>query len=63
MLEKNKPENETDCLYLSLADAIRNMDELENVGYDKKSPQQCEIMKTTAILLNKNIYSDSFTQI
>jgi len=63
MLEKNKPENEIESLYLRLADMIRNFGEFEDVIYDKKSPQQCEIIKTAALLLNKNIYSDSFTQI
>ena len=63
MLENNKPENNNDVLYLRLADMIRNFDELENVDYDKSDSCQYEIMKTAAVLLNKNVYSDSFTQI
>lgn len=63
MLETNSPISEIDKLYKKLADMIRDFGMLEDIDYDKNSREQSEIMKTAKILLNKEIYSHSFTQI
>lgn len=63
MIDSNKPQNEVDKLYISLADMIRNFGELEDVDFDESSKEQTEIIKVAKILLDKEIYSHSFTQI
>ena len=63
MLETNNPENNVDELYLKLASMIENFEELEDVDYNKSSKEESLVIKTAGIILNKNIYSDSFTQI
>ncbi len=63
MLENNSPKSDVDKLYISLADIIRNFGEIEEIDYDKDSAEQAKIVKTAKILLNKEIYSHSFTQI
>lgn len=63
MLETNSPISEIDKLYKKLADMIRDFGMFEDIDYDKDSREQSEIMKTAKILLNKEIYSHSFTQI
>ena len=42
---------------------IRNFGELEDVDFDESSKEQTEIIKVAKILLDKEIYSHSFTQI
>lgn len=63
MLETNSPISEIDKLYKKLADMIRDFGMFGDIDYDKDSREQSEIMKTAKILLNKEIYSHSFTQI
>ena len=63
MLENNSPKSDVDKLYISLADIIRNFGEIDEIDYDKDSAEQTKIIKTAKILLNKEIYSHSFTQI
>lgn len=63
MLSDYKPENEIDNLYINIAKTINDFGEIEDVVYDKKSKEQSEIIKAAMILLNKEIYSHSFTQI
>ena len=63
MLENNSSKSDVDKLYISLADIIRNFGEIDEIDYDKDSAEQTKIIKTAKILLNKEIYSHSFTQI
>ena len=63
MLEKNEPTSETDNLYVNLSKMINEFGEIEDVEYDKTSKEQSEIIKAARVLLNKEIYSHSFTQI
>ena len=63
MLDLNSPENDIDRLYIKLADMVHDFGELEDVDFDRNCKKQSEIIKTAKILLNKKIYSHSFTQI
>ena len=63
MLKNNQPTSSVDKLYLDLANMIANFQELEEIEYDLNDTEQCNIIKTATILLNKKIYSDSFTQV
>jgi len=63
MLSANTPQNNLDKLYINLASMIENFAELEDVKFDETSKEQQIVMKTAAVLLNKKIYSNSFTQI
>lgn len=63
MLKSGSANNEIEKLYLDLADMIRDFSELEDVSYDKNDSKQVEIIKTARILLEKDIYTHSYTQI
>lgn len=63
VITNNNAQNEIEKVYIDLADMIRNFGEIEDVCFDENDPSQVEIIKTAKILLNKEIYSHSFTQI
>lgn len=63
MLENNSPESGVDELYIKLAELVKSFGELEEVKFDKNSIEEQNIIKTAAVLFNKKIYSDSFTQV
>lgn len=63
MLEKQSTHNGIDELYISLANMISDFSDLSDIIYDKSSAEQTKIIKTAGILLNNEIYSNSFTQI
>ena len=63
MLDANSPQNEVDNLYLDLAKMISDFGDLEDVKFDKNSIEQYNVIKTAEVLLDKKIYSNSFTQI
>lgn len=63
MLENNNPQFERDNIYLNLANMMRDFGEIDDVEFDKNSQEQTEIIKAARILLNREIYSHSFTQI
>lgn len=63
MLENNCPKSSVDELYINLSNMIRNFNDLEEIEFDKNSIEEQNIIKTAGILLNKKIYSDSFTQV
>ena len=63
VLESGNATNKIDELYISLADMIRDFSELEEISYDLHDPKQVEIIKTARVLLNKDIYTHSYTQI
>ena len=63
VLETQAPSNKTEELYINLSDMIRDFGELEDIEYDKSDVEQVKIIKTARVLLNKDIYTHSFTQI
>ena len=63
LLENNSPKNKTDELYINLAGMIRDFGDLEDINYDKEDESQVEIIKTTRILLDKDVYTHSYRQI
>ena len=63
MLEQENPSSKTDELYLKISKSIRNFENIEEISFDKNDIEQENIVKTTAILTGKKIYSDSFTQV
>lgn len=63
MLENNSPKSEIDNLYVSLSEMMRDFSNLDDIDYDRSSKEQTDVIKTVRILLNKEIYTHSFTQI
>jgi len=63
VLKTATPTNKTEKLYLDLSNMIKDFSEIEDVSYDKSDEEQVKIIKTARILLNKEIYTHSFTQI
>lgn len=63
MLEKNSPEKEEDALYIRLSEMVRDFSNIEDVQYNSSSEEEQKIIKCANVLLNKKIYSHSFTQI
>lgn len=63
MLSENIPQSDIDNLYINLAQMIREFGELDDVEFDKECEEQLRIIKTAGVLLNREIYSHSFTQI
>ncbi|HSG15317.1 MAG TPA: dihydropteroate synthase [Anaerolineae bacterium] len=49
-------------LYLSIHDAVANMEEPSGERVDTDDPEQVAVWKTVQILLNKVIYADSYLQ-
>lgn len=63
MLESQTPETSVDRLYFNLANMVQNFEDINEIKFDKTSIREQNIIKTAEILLNKKIYSDSFTQV
>ena len=63
MLETKKPQKNIDELYLNIASSIENFEETENIEYNESDKEQKIVMKAVNILSNKEVYSNSFTQI
>ena len=63
MIESNNPTSDTDNLYLNISKSVQNFEPIEEISFDKNDIEQENIIKTTAILTGKKIYSDSFTQV
>ena len=63
MLESEAPDMPEDELYLNLSNMVKTFEDLSCIKFDKNSIKEQNIFKTAEILLNKKIYSDSFTQI
>mgnify|MGYP002624558339 CR=1 FL=1 len=63
MLEQQKPECESDGLLIDLSRVVEDFVDIEEIKFDVNSTEQKKIIKTAKILLNKEIYSHSFTQI
>ncbi len=63
MLDNNSPVSKTDELYINLSEMIKNFKTPEEISFDKNSLDEQNIIKAAEVLLNKKIYSDSFTQV
>jgi hypothetical protein len=63
MLKNNSPSDVVDNLYIRLSNIVQNFGEIEDVEFDKNSVIEQNIYKAALVLSNKNIYSDSFTQV
>ena len=63
MIENKQPSSSVDKLYIKLAQMINSFQDLEEIEYDTNNVEECNIIKTATVLLNKKIYSDSFTQV
>ena len=63
MIECNNPQNDIDKLYINISNMVQCFGEVEDIHYDKSDTQQEKIFKTLKILLNKEVFSNSYTQL
>lgn len=63
MLETNIPVCESDKLLLDLTTVISDFTDLSDIKYNINDKKSSDIYKAAEVLLNKKIYSDSFTQV
>ncbi len=61
VIETEKIEKEKDKLYIKIYNMMKNYEEIDDIQYDKNNKEESDIIKTVKILLNKNIYSHSYT--
>ena len=63
MLEVGNAQSPADKLYLRISDAVRDFSDVEDVEFNSDSDEEQKIIKCAQVLLNKKIYSHSFTQV
>ena len=63
VLENNSPESDIDKLYVDISEMVKNFGDLEDITFDKTDIKSQNIIKTAEVLMNKKLYSDSFTQV
>ena len=63
MLDFSSPKTSADKLLLDLTSVTRDFVELDDIDYNKSDKNSVSIYKTAKIILNKEIYSHSFTQV
>ena len=63
MLENNTPTSKSDKLLLDLTSVTRDFMDIDDISYDKSDKESNDIYKAALILLNKEVYSHSFTQV
>ena len=63
MIESNNPQTEIEQLYIDIVNMMKNFGEIEDIKFDKTNDEAQNIIKAASVLLNKNIYTDNFTQI
>lgn len=63
MFENNNPQSETEQVYLDIVSMMKTFGEIEDIQFDKSNTEVQNIIKTARVLLNKSVYTDSFTQI
>jgi len=63
MIENNNPTSTSDKLLLDLTSVTRDFTDIDDVSYDKSDKESNDIYKAALILLNKDVYSHSFTQV
>lgn len=63
MLETASPKTKADKLLVDLGSVIGEFRDISDIEYDKSDKESADIYKTAYILMNKEIYSHSFTQV
>lgn len=63
MLECNNPKNDIDKLYINISNMIQCFGDINDVEYDANNSEQKNIIKTLKILLNREVFSNSYTQL
>ena len=63
MLESGSPKSESDKLLIDLGSVIGDFRDISEIEYDKNDKESVDIYKTAYVLMNKEIYSHSFTQV
>ncbi|MBR2526390.1 dihydropteroate synthase [bacterium] len=63
MLDSSNPKSEADKLLLDLTSVTRDFCDINDIEYNNADKASSDIYKAAQILLNKNIYSHSFTQV
>ncbi len=63
MLETQMPRTPSDKLLIDLTSLTREFTQINDIKYDKNDKLSVNIYKTALILLNKQVYSHSFTQV
>lgn len=63
MIENKTPCSKSDELLLDLTSVITDFKDISDVVYDKNDKDSLAIFKTACIIMNKEIYSHSFTQV
>lgn len=62
VIKEEKPQNAGDNLYLNLYKMSQTFGDIEDIEYDKNDIEQKNVYKTALILLNKEIYTHSYTE-
>lgn len=63
VLKNDAPKTDLDRIYIELAEMMQNFSTVEEISYDKSDVAQVNVIKTVRMLLGKEIYTHSFTQI
>ena len=63
IIESNTPETNYDMAYLNIFNMMKNYQEIEDIDFDRKNIEQTQIIKTAKVLLNREIYSNSYLEI
>lgn len=63
MLKCNNPQNDIDKLYINISNMVQYFGEVEDIEYDSNDIQQATIIKTLKVLMNKEVFSNSYTQL
>ena len=63
VIETKTPHKSYDNVYLDLFNMMQNFEDIDCVKYDNNDPEQVKIVKTAKILLNQNVYTNSYLEI
>jgi len=63
VIETNKIQTDSDYVYLSIFDMMKNFEDLDSLEYDDADKNQLDIYKTAEIILNKKVYTNSYLEI
>ena len=63
MLECNNPQKDIDKLYLNISSMVQCFGNVEDVVYDKSDKIQANIIKTLKILMNREVFSNSYAEL
>ena len=62
VIETMIPEKESDNLIIAIYNMMQEFGDPDDLSYNKDNPEETEIIKTTKILFNKNIYAHSYLE-